>query len=69
MTMTRREANAHVDKWLEVCDRIQQMDVDVIVPGHGPIAGKKELAEMAGYFRLLQTEVKKRRLGTVSTGA
>ena len=52
--------NAHVGKWLEVCDRIQQMDVDVIVPGHGPIAGKKELAEMAGYFRLLQTEVKKR---------
>jgi len=27
-------------------ERIQRMDVDVIVPGHGPIGGKKELAEM-----------------------
>jgi len=25
------------------------LDVDVIVPGHGPIGGKKELAEMANY--------------------
>jgi glyoxylase-like metal-dependent hydrolase (beta-lactamase superfamily II) len=52
--------NAHVGKWIEVCDRIQKMDVDVIVPGHGPIAGKKELADMADYFRLLRKEVKKR---------
>jgi cyclase len=52
--------NAHVGKWLETTDRIMKMDVDVIVPGHGPIGGKKELAEMAAYFRMLQTEVKKR---------
>ena len=44
--------NAHVGKWLETIDRIMKMDVDTIVPGHGPIGGKKELAEMAGYFRL-----------------
>ena len=35
--------NAHVGKWLETVDRILKMDVDVIVPGHGPIGGKKEL--------------------------
>ena len=37
-----------------------KMDVDTIVPGHGPICGKKELAEMGEYFRLLQREVKPR---------
>src|SRR5215510_8914442 len=36
------------------------MDVETIVPGHGPIGGKKELAEVAEYFRLLRTEVRKR---------
>jgi cyclase len=52
--------NAHVGKWLQTIDRILRMDVETIVPGHGPIGGKKELAEMADYFRLLQGEVKKR---------
>ena len=52
--------NAHVGKWLETIDLILKMDVDVIVPGHGPIGGKKELAEVAEYFRMLQREVKPR---------
>ena len=44
------------------------MDVETIVPGHGPIGGKKELAEMAEYFRLLRTEVKKRYDAGLSPG-
>ena len=52
--------NAHVGKWLQAVDRILKMDVDTIVPGHGPIGGGKELAEMAEYFRTLQREVRKR---------
>lgn len=52
--------NAHVGKWLETIDRILKMDVETIVPGHGPIGGKKELAEVAEYFRTLQREVKPR---------
>ena len=52
--------NAHVGKWLETIDRILKMDVDTIVPGHGPIGGKKELAEMAEYFKTLQREAKPR---------
>jgi cyclase len=52
--------NAHVGKWLETVDRILMIDVDTIVPGHGPICGKQELAEMAEYFRTLQREVKPR---------
>jgi len=28
--------NAHVGKWLDTVDRIMKMDVETIVPGHGP---------------------------------
>jgi cyclase len=60
--------NAHVGKWLETIDRIMQMDVETIVPGHGPIGGKKELAEMAEYFRLLRAEARKRYAAGLSPG-
>jgi cyclase len=52
--------NAHVTKWLETIDQIMRMDVDTIVPGHGPIGGKRELAEMGEYFVVLKREARKR---------
>ncbi len=36
------------------------MDVDVIVPGHGPIGSKKELAETREYLTMLKGEAKRR---------
>jgi hypothetical protein len=44
------------------------MDVDTIIPGHGPVGGKKELAEMAEYFRVLKVEAKKRHDAKMSAG-
>jgi len=52
--------NAYISKWIESIDKVMKWDVDVIVPGHGPVGGKKDLAESAAYFRFLKTEVKKR---------
>jgi cyclase len=52
--------NGHVTKWIAMVDKIQRMDVDVIVPGHGPIGGKKELAEMGEYLALFKREARKR---------
>lgn len=52
--------NAHVTRWLETIDRILQMDVATIVPGHGPIGGKRELSEMADYFVVLKREARLR---------
>ena len=60
--------NGYVSKWLEAVDKIMKMDVDTIVPGHGPVGGKKELAEMAEYFRILKTEAKKRYDAGMSAG-
>jgi cyclase len=61
--------NSFITKWIEKCDEIAGWDVDVIVPGHGPIGGKKELAEMADYFRVLGVETKKRYNQKMSPGA
>lgn len=52
--------NAHPTRWIEWCQTIERMDVTTIVPGHGPIGGKSELAEMRGYLELLKSETRKR---------
>jgi cyclase len=61
--------NAWISKWMESIDKVLKMDVDVIVPGHGPVGGKKDLAESADYFRFLKTEAKKRFDAKMSAGA
>ena len=61
--------NAYISKWMESIDKVLKMDVDVIVPGHGPVGGKKELAEAGEYFRFLKPEVKKRYDAKMSPGA
>ena len=48
--------NSYITKWIDV-QRNLGWDADVLVPGHGPIAGKKELAEMRDYFQVLGVEV------------
>jgi glyoxylase-like metal-dependent hydrolase (beta-lactamase superfamily II) len=50
----------HVGNWIKVADRVLKMDVEIIVPGHGPIGGKKELSEMRAYLALIRREAKKR---------
>jgi glyoxylase-like metal-dependent hydrolase (beta-lactamase superfamily II) len=46
--------------WLNACDRILAMDVDTIVPGHGPIMDKKGVAEVKGYLEYIYQEAAKR---------
>lgn len=46
--------------WLRACDRILAMDVETIVPGHGPITDKKGVAEVKGYLEYIYQEARKR---------
>ncbi len=46
--------------WLRACDRILAMDVNTIVPGHGPITDKKGVAEVKGYLEYIYQEARKR---------
>jgi glyoxylase-like metal-dependent hydrolase (beta-lactamase superfamily II) len=49
-----------VSNWVRACDRILAMDVDVIVPGHGPIADKQAVREMKGYLEFVEHEARRR---------
>jgi cyclase len=48
----------HVGKWIEVADRVLAMEVDTIVPGHGPIGGKADLRRMRDYLSLVRSEAR-----------
>ncbi len=46
--------------WLAALDRILKMDVETIVPGHGPITDKRGVAELKGYFKYIYDETRRR---------
>lgn len=46
--------------WIRACDRILTMDVETIVPGHGPITDKGGVAEIKRYWEDLTAEARKR---------
>ena len=52
--------NGHATKWIEQVGKVQAMDVNTIVPGHGPIGGKKEIGEMGEYLAIFKREARKR---------
>src|ERR1700686_2268597 len=58
--VTPLNGSGYVAGLIKTCDKILAMDVETIVPGHGPVGGKAELADMRDYFVLLQREGKKR---------
>ncbi len=43
-------AEGDIGSWLRALDTIMSMDADVIIPGHGPISGKRDLREMKDYL-------------------
>ena len=49
-----------VSNWIAACERILGMDVDVIVPGHGPLAGLDAVRELKAYFEYLYAEARTR---------
>ena len=46
--------------WLRACDRILALDVDTIVPGHGPITDKKGVIQVKDYLEYVYQEARKR---------
>jgi cyclase len=45
--------------WIHVMERAQQLDIDLICPGHGPLAGKELLEKQKRYFVELRQQVQK----------
>ena len=53
------DPTADPDKWIEAFEMILKMDVDTIVPGHGPVCNKAEIEKQLSYFKAVRDEVKK----------
>lgn len=49
-----------VANWISACQMITEMDVDVIVPGHGPITDKAGVRRVAEYLAFVDAEARKR---------
>ncbi len=39
-----------IDEWVKVLDSIMTMDIEKIIPGHGPVSSKKDVEEMKDYL-------------------
>jgi cyclase len=49
-----------IDGWVAACDHILSRDIDVVVPGHGPLTDKTRVAEFRAYLLWFREEVRKR---------
>lgn len=49
-----------VENWLKACDLIADLDVETIVPGHGPITDKAGVRRVAQYLQFVDREARKR---------
>lgn len=49
-----------VKNWIKACDLIVDLDVDVIVPGHGPITDKNGVRQVRAYLDYIDRETRKR---------
>jgi len=49
-----------VDNWIRACDLILSWDVEVVVPGHGPITDKSGVLQLKNYLEYLKIEARKR---------
>ena len=49
-----------VQNWIDACDRILEMDVETIVPGHGPLTDKSGVRQVKDYLIYLREEARVR---------
>jgi len=45
--------------WLHVIDRVKELDIDLIVPGHGPVGGREELEDEREYFEFVMEQAQR----------
>jgi len=55
-----------ISNWIAACRRIEAMDVDHIVPGHGPITDRHGVAQVRVYLEFVEREARARFDGGMS---
>ena len=49
-----------VSNWVAACDHMLALDLDCVVPGHGPVTDKQGVAAMRDYLQYVAQEARKR---------
>tara|TARA_R110002110_G_scaffold406421_1_gene626260 strand:+ start:61817 stop:62785 length:969 start_codon:yes stop_codon:yes gene_type:complete len=49
-----------VDNWIRACQLLESMDVDHIIPGHGPMTDKRGVANVREYLQYVQQQARLR---------
>jgi cyclase len=49
-----------IGNWIKACQLMLDLDVETVVPGHGPITNKDGVAAVKSYFEYIQREARKR---------
>jgi len=49
-----------VENWISACDRMLDLDLEVVVPGHGPITDKSGIRAVRDYLAFLRSESRTR---------
>jgi len=49
-----------VGNWIDACNHIASLDVDTVVPGHGPITDKRGVLAVRDYLTYVRDEAKRR---------
>lgn len=50
--------NANVAQWIETLERVKQLDIDVVCPGHGPVGGKEVVVDQQRFLKELYNRMK-----------
>lgn len=53
------DETADPDRWIEAFETILGMDVEKIVPGHGPLSDKDEVEKQLSFFKAVRGEMKR----------
>ena len=49
-----------IGNWIKACQLMLDIDVETVVPGHGPITNKEGVAAVKSYFEYIQRDARKR---------
>mgnify|MGYP003339842696 CR=1 FL=1 len=49
-----------VSNWMAACNQMLEMDIETVVPGHGPVTDKRGVTAVRDYLAYLEHEARKR---------
>ena len=52
--------NGPISNWIAACERMLAMDIDTVVPGHGPVTDRRGVVAVRDYLRYISSEARRR---------